>query len=95
MENDHLNPPDPSKFLPEELRKPFSEIKALEEEKRDRAYDPVQRWIAIQKAITWAEANMKPEFRRNRPRTHPANDLPPANQLPKPQGTQSPPDKPV
>lgn len=44
-------------------------IKKLEEQKRDRAYDPLQRWLHIQQTITWAEANMPPELRRNRPRT--------------------------
>jgi hypothetical protein len=43
----------------------------IEEAKRERASDPVKRWRQIQEAITWAEANMKPEFRRNRPRMRP------------------------
>ncbi len=42
-------------------------LKQREEEKRERASDPVKRWKQIQSAITWAEANMKPEFRRNVP----------------------------
>jgi hypothetical protein len=42
-----------------------------EERKRDAAYDPVARWKHIQETITWAEANMPPQFRRNRPRAHP------------------------
>lgn len=46
-----------------------AELKRREEEKRDRAYDPAQRWIHIQQTITWPEANMPPEQRRNRPRT--------------------------
>jgi len=45
-------------------------LKRREEEKRDRAYDPVQRWRQIQETITWAEANLPPERRRNRPRVH-------------------------
>ncbi len=49
-----------------------SNIKELEEIKREHASDPVKRWRQIQDAITWAELNMKPEFRRNRPRApHP------------------------
>jgi hypothetical protein len=40
-----------------------------EERKRDAAYDPVQRWQHIQHTITWAEANLPPDQRRNRPRT--------------------------
>ncbi len=42
--------------------------KALEEAKRDRHYDPLLRWKHLQEAITWAEANMAPHLRRNRPR---------------------------
>jgi len=42
-----------------------------EERKRNVAYDPVQRWLHIQQTITWAEANMSPEQRRNRPRPSP------------------------
>jgi hypothetical protein len=49
--------------------------KQREEEKRDRAWDPVIRWNAIQEMITWAEAQLPPEKRRNRPRIHPANKL--------------------
>jgi hypothetical protein len=48
----------------------MDETKAREEAKRDRAYDPVLRWKHIQDTITWAEANLPPELRRNRPRTH-------------------------
>ena len=44
--------------------------KEEEERKRDIAMqrDPAKRWRLIQEMITWAEANMKPEHRRNRPR---------------------------
>jgi len=44
--------------------------KEEEEIKRDKAWKrkPAERWLAIQAMITWAEANMRPEFRRNRPR---------------------------
>ena len=51
-------------------------IKREEERKRDAAYDPVQRWKHIQETITWAEANLPPHLRRNRPRTRP--DLAPS-----------------
>lgn len=39
-----------------------------EERKRNAAYDPVKRWQHIQDTITWAESNMPPHLRRNRPR---------------------------
>jgi hypothetical protein len=45
-----------------------AEEKRREEEKRDRNYDPVQRWKDLQDAITWAEANLPEHLRRNRPR---------------------------
>jgi hypothetical protein len=51
----------------------MDEIKKREEEKRNRAWNPVERWKVIQRTIAWAEANLPPEKRRNRPRTHPAN----------------------
>ena len=44
------------------------ELKASEEQKRDRAMDPKERWRQIQETITWAEANMPPALQRNRPR---------------------------
>ncbi len=50
------------------------ELKQNEERKRDAAYDPVQRWLHIQETITWAEANLPPHQRRNRPRTRPGVD---------------------
>jgi hypothetical protein len=46
------------------------EEKRAEETKRERNYDPVERWKHIQAAITWAEANMPEHLRRNRPRVH-------------------------
>lgn len=46
----------------------LSLLKATEEAKRDAAYDPVERWRHIQATITWAEANLPPGKRRNRPR---------------------------
>jgi hypothetical protein len=52
---------------------PLSQQKAREELKRDRVYDPILRWQHIQEMITWAELNMPPHLRRNRPRRHPAN----------------------
>ena len=53
-------------------------LKQQEEAKRDRVYDPVQRWRQIQETITWAEANLPPHRRRNRPRTRPDADRSPA-----------------
>ena len=47
----------------------LNQLKAEEERKRDAAYDPAQRWQHIQQTITWAEANLPPHLRRNRPRT--------------------------
>lgn len=44
-------------------------LKEFEEAKRNRMQDPVARWKQIQEMITWAEANLPPEKRRNRPRT--------------------------
>ena len=44
------------------------DLKSKEEVKRDRNYDPVLRWKHIQETITWAEANLPPHLRRNRPR---------------------------
>jgi hypothetical protein len=60
----------------------LNQLKVEEERKRDKAYDPAQRWQHIQQTITWAEANLPPHLRRNRPRTRdseerPAGPLPP------------------
>ena len=33
-----------------------AELKAREERKRDRCWDPAERWQAIQETIAWAEA---------------------------------------
>lgn len=44
-------------------------LKEKEERKRNAVYDPLLRWQHIQQTITWAEANMPPHLRRNRPRT--------------------------
>ena len=46
----------------------LSALKKHEERKRDAAYDPATRWQQIQQTITWAEANLPPHLRRNRPR---------------------------
>jgi hypothetical protein len=46
------------------------EEKRREEEKRERNYDPVERWKHLQEAISWAETNMPEHLRRNRPRVH-------------------------
>ncbi len=46
----------------------MNDLKKAEELKRERASDPAERWRQIQRMITWAEKNMKPEFRRNVPR---------------------------
>ena len=32
------------------------ELKRREEQKRDAAWDPVERWRALQNAITWADS---------------------------------------
>jgi hypothetical protein len=50
--------------------------KKAEEAKRDAAYDPVLRWKHLQETITWAEANLPPHLRRNRPRTRPSEPVP-------------------
>jgi hypothetical protein len=47
----------------------LSALKKREEQKREAAYDPVTRWQHIQQTINWAEANLPPHLRRNRPRT--------------------------
>lgn len=49
------------------------EEKRAEEARRERMYDPVKRWEAILAAIAFAEENMPPKQRRNRPRWHPGN----------------------
>ncbi len=36
--------------------------------KRERAFDPAQRWKVLQETITWTEQQLRPEERRNRPR---------------------------
>jgi len=46
----------------------LDQIKKAEETKREKACDPVARWKQIQAMITWAEANMPAQCRRNVPR---------------------------
>ncbi len=43
----------------------FDELKRREEEKREKCWDPLQRWLVIQETITWAES--LPAVRRNTP----------------------------
>lgn len=43
-------------------------LKLAEEEKRARALSPAQRWEQMKAFLNWAEANQKPDQRRNRPR---------------------------
>lgn len=43
-------------------------VKQAEELKRERAWNPAERWKQMQDFLNWAEANVKPEQRRNRPR---------------------------
>ena len=50
------------------MNEDLSETKTREEAKRERACDPVERWQHIQEAIAFAEANLPPNLRRNRPR---------------------------
>ena len=39
------------------------DLKRREEQKREAAWDPLQRWLAIQATITWAESQVT--VRRN------------------------------
>ncbi len=57
----------------------LNQLKAEEEHKRAAAYDPAQRWQHIQQTITWAEANLPPHLRRNRPRTRGAVETRPTS----------------
>jgi hypothetical protein len=43
----------------------ISEVKRREEDKRDAALGPAERWRVIMAAITWAEG--QPHVRRNTP----------------------------
>ena len=36
----------------------MDDVKKFEEEKRERHWDPKERWRVIQETITWAEAQM-------------------------------------
>ena len=49
-----------------------SRLKEREESKRSRVMQPLS-WEQIEEMLTWAEAQLRPEERRNRPRTHRAN----------------------
>jgi hypothetical protein len=49
-----------------------SEQKLAEERKREAAADPAQRWQQIQAMIAWAQEQLPPEQRRNRPREFPS-----------------------
>jgi hypothetical protein len=53
----------------------FSDQKAREEAKRDRVQARTMTWQQIADVLSWAEAQLPPERRRNRPRTHRANHL--------------------
>jgi hypothetical protein len=44
------------------------DLKAREQAKREAAWNPAERWKLIQETISWAEASMKPQYRRNVPR---------------------------
>lgn len=46
----------------------MSALLAAEEAKRDRNYNALERWKHIQAQIKWAEEQLPPEQRRNRPR---------------------------
>jgi len=54
----------------------LDQLKKLEENKRNAAYDPKARWLHIQQTISWAEANLPRHLQRNRPRTRPDCSLP-------------------
>ncbi len=43
----------------------IDDLKQQEEAKRERMWDPRQRWIVLQQTITWAEAQAS--VRRNTP----------------------------
>jgi hypothetical protein len=44
----------------------FQALKRREEEKRERCWDPLQRWLALQETITWAESQAT--VQRNTPK---------------------------
>ncbi len=44
---------------------PDDALKRREEEKRERHWDPLQRWLVLQETITWAESQAT--VRRNTP----------------------------
>ncbi|MDD5261765.1 MAG: hypothetical protein PHD76_07935 [Methylacidiphilales bacterium] len=45
-----------------------NKVKEAEEARRDRNLTPRERWAQILAAIEFAESNMQPAQRRNRPR---------------------------
>jgi hypothetical protein len=47
----------------------LSALKKQEERKGEAAYAPDARWQHSQQTINWAEANLPPHLRWNRPRT--------------------------
>ncbi len=63
-----LNRSAPTSIEPKGTVVTSESIKREEERKREAAYDPAQRWLHIQQTITWAEKNLPPHLRRNRPR---------------------------
>jgi len=46
-------------------RENLDDLKRREEEKRERAWDPLQRWRVLQETIAWAESQAT--VRRNTP----------------------------
>tara|TARA_B110000014_G_scaffold246649_1_gene219531 strand:- start:2235 stop:2390 length:156 start_codon:yes stop_codon:yes gene_type:complete len=51
----------------------MDDVKQREEWKRERAWDPKERRLAIQDMIAFVEANQPPHKRRNRPGWHKEN----------------------
>jgi|GEM_PF-893099 len=51
----------------------MDDVKQREELKRERAWGPKERRLAIQDMIAFVEANQPPHKRRNRPRWHKEN----------------------
>ncbi len=50
----------------------LSELKRREEEKRRQAQPPLT-WAQIAEMLAWAEEQIPPDQRRNRPRVHPGS----------------------
>ena len=51
----------------------MDDVKQREELKRERAWGPKERRLAIQDMIAFVEANQPPHTRLNRPRWHKEN----------------------